>query len=71
MYIRTYNPVYSIYCNSTNMQHVLYMYSYGDQPLTDGMERYSDAVDVNALAFRISDTRPASIPPVMFEVCIT
>ena len=36
--------------------------------LTEGMARYSDAVDVNALAFSTSDTRPASIPPVHTHV---
>ena len=43
--------------------------------LTEGMERYSDAVEVNALALSRSDTRPASMPPVQhvypWNMCIT
>ena len=32
--------------------------------LTEGMAKISDAADVNALACRRSDTRPATTPPV-------
>ena len=45
---------------------VLYTYAYY-LTLTDGMAKISDAADVNALACRRSDTRPATTPPVYIE----
>ena len=47
--------------------HWGYCYTY---TLTEGMARISDAAEVNALACRRSDTRPATTPPMQCSMCI-
>ena len=55
-----------IYCNTC---YVLdYAYIKDNVTLTEGMAKISDAADVNALACRRSDVRPATTPPVY--VCV-
>lgn len=37
--------------------------------LTEGMAKISDAAEVNALACKRSDTKPATAPPTRMHIC--